>query len=98
MTHDDKRNGATTLFAALNRLDGQVSSTCMTRHRHVEWPKLLRLIDEQTPADLDIHLVADNYATHKLSNVQHWLARHPRFHMHFTPALHADQRFLAQHG
>lgn len=85
MTHDYKRNGTTTLFAALNTLDGTVISTCMQRHRHTEWLKFLRLIDEQTPPDLQIHLIADNYATHKHPKVQRWLARHKRFHMHFTP-------------
>lgn len=85
MTHDYKRNGTTTLFAALSTLDGKVLSTCMNRHRHQEWIKFLKLIDEQTPAALELHLIADNYATHKHSKVQSWLKRHPRFHMHFTP-------------
>lgn len=85
MTHDYKRNGTTTLFAALSTLDGNVISTCMNRHRHQEWIKFLKLIDEQTPAELDLHLIADNYATHKHPKVQAWLKRHPRFHMHFTP-------------
>ena len=85
MTHDYKRNGTTTLFAALSTLDGKVISTCMQRHRHQEWIKFLKLIDEQTPAELDLHLIADNYATHKHPKVQSWLKRHPRFHMHFTP-------------
>jgi transposase len=85
MTHDYKRNGTTTLFAALSMLDGKVISTCMNRHRHQEWIKFLKLIDEQTPAGLDLHLIADNYATHKHPKVQSWLKRHRRFHMHFTP-------------
>jgi len=85
MTHDYKRNGTTTLFAALNTLDGTVISTCMERHRHTEWLKFLRLIDKQTPPELEIHLIADNYATHKHPKVQRWFARHKRFHMHFTP-------------
>ena len=85
MTHDYKRNGTTTLFAALSTLDGKVISTCMQRHRHQEWIKFLKLIDEQTPAALDLHLIADNYATHKHPKVQSRLKRHPRFHMHFTP-------------
>lgn len=85
MTHDYKRNGTTTLFAALNTLDGTVIGTCMKRHRHQEWLKFLRLIDEQTLADKELHLIADNYATHKHPVVQRWLKRHPRFHMHFTP-------------
>jgi transposase len=85
MTHDYKRYGVTTLFAALNTLDGSVISTCMDRHRHTEWLKFLRLIDESIDEQLDVHLIADNYATHKHAKVQRWLKRHPRFHMHFTP-------------
>ena len=85
MTHDYKRNGTTTLFAALSALDGTVIGTCMPKHRHQEWLKFLRLIDRSTPADKDIHLVADNYATHKHPKVLAWLEKHPRFHMHFTP-------------
>lgn len=85
MTHDYKRNGTTTLFAALNVLDGQVISQCQQRHRHTEWLKFLRQIDRETPKDKMLHLIADNYATHKHPAVQDWLARHPRFHMHFTP-------------
>ena len=85
MTHDYKRYGVTTLFAALNTLDGSVISTCMDRHRHTEWLKFLRLIDESIDEQLDVHLIADNYATHKHAKVQQWLKRHPRFHMHFTP-------------
>ena len=85
MTHDYKRNGTTTLFAALSMLDGTVISTCMDRHRHQEWIKFLKLIDQQTPPDLDLHLIVDNYATHKHPKVLNWLKRHPRFHMHFTP-------------
>ena len=85
MTHDYKRNGTTTLFAALNTLDGSVIGTCMPRHRHQEWLSFLRLVDTQTPPDKDIHLIVDNYATHKHPTVKRWLARHPRFHVHFTP-------------
>jgi transposase len=85
MTHDYKRNGTTTLFAALQVADGKVISTCMNRHRHLEWIRFLRLIDKETPKDLDLHLIVDNYATHKHSKVKGWLARHPRFHMHFIP-------------
>ena len=85
MTHDYKRHGTTTLFAALSTLDGHVLSTCMDRHRHQEWIKFLKLIDKQTPAELELHLIADNYATHKHPTVRSWLKRHPRFHMHFTP-------------
>ncbi|MGO4332589.1 IS630 family transposase [Cupriavidus sp. 2TAF22] len=85
MTHDYKRNGTTTLFAALNVLDGQVIAQCQQRHRHSEWLKFLRKIDRETPKDKTLHLIADNYATHKHPAVQDWLAKHPRFNMHFTP-------------
>ena len=85
MTHDYKRNGTTTLFAAIELGYGEVIATCMKRHRHQEWIKFLRMIDEQTPRELDLHLVVDNYATHKHEKVQRWLKRHPRFHMHFIP-------------
>src|SRR5712691_2424135 len=85
MTHDYKRHGTTTLFAALNTLDGSVIATCMEHHRHQEWLKFLRLIDHQTPAGKQLHLIVDNYATHKHPAVQRWLKRHPRFHIHFTP-------------
>jgi len=85
MTHDYKRHGTTTLFAALNTLDGSVMATCMERHRHQEWLKFLRLIDRQTPADKQLHLIVDNYATHKHPAVQRWAERHKRFHFHFTP-------------
>ena len=85
MTHDYKRNGTTTLFAALNVLDGKVISLCQERHRHTEWLKFLKKIDRETPKDKTLHLIADNYATHKHPNVQAWLEKHPRFNMHFTP-------------
>ncbi len=85
MTHDYKRNGTATLFAALNTLDGTVISMCEDRHRHQEWLKFLRVIDMATPAGKALHLIADNYATHKHPKVQRWLARHPRFHVYFTP-------------
>jgi len=85
MTHDYKRNGTTTLFAALNVLDGQVIGQCQQRHTHAEWLKFLRKIDRETPKDKTLHLIADNYATHKHPAVQEWLAKHPRFNMHFTP-------------
>jgi transposase len=85
MTHDYKRNGTTTLFAALNVLDGKVIAQCQQRHRHTEWLKFLRKIDRETPKDKTIHLIADNYATHKHPEVQKWLDKHPRFVMHFTP-------------
>jgi transposase len=85
MTHDYVRHGTTTLFAALNVSDGTVIGQCQNRHRHQEWLKFLQLIDAQTPADRDLHLILDNYATHKHPKVQKWLAKHPRFHLHFTP-------------
>jgi transposase len=85
MTHDYKRNGTTTLFAALNVAEGLVIEACMSRHRHQEWIKFLKHIDAATDPKAQLHLVADNYATHKHPKVRRWLARHPRFHMHFTP-------------
>ena len=85
MTHDYKRNGTTTLFAALNVLDGQVIAQCQQRHRHTEWLKFLRKIDRETPKGKTLHLIADNYATHKHPAVLQWLTKHPRFNIHFTP-------------
>jgi len=85
MTHDYKRNGTTTLFAALNVLDGQVIGQCQKRHTHAEWLKFLRKIERETPKDKALHLIADNYATHKHPAVQQWLSKHARIHMHFTP-------------
>jgi transposase len=85
MTHDYKRNGTTTLFAALNVLDGQVIAECQPRHRHTEWLKFLKKIDRETPKEKTLHLIADNYATHKHPAVVAWLDKHPRFNMHFTP-------------
>ena len=85
MTHDYKRHGTTTLFAAMNVLDGTVIGQCQQRHTYAEWLKFLRKIDRETPKDKTLHLIADNYATHKHPVVQKWLAKHPRFNMHFTP-------------
>jgi len=85
MTHDYKRNGTTTLFAALELLQGKVIGACMKRHRHQEWLKFLRQIDRQTASDLDLHLIVDNYSTHKNPQVKAWLSKHPRFHIHFIP-------------
>ncbi len=100
MTHDYKRNGTTTLFAALNMLDGSVIGTCMPRHRHREFLRFLKLIDEQTLPSLDLHLIVDNYATHKTPAVKRWLKPHPRFHLHFTPTsaswLNMVERFFAE--
>jgi len=85
MTHDYKRNGTTTLFAALNTLDGKVIGQCLPRHRHQEFLKFLRTINRQTRKELDLHLIVDNYGTHTHPKVTAWLDKHPRFHMHFTP-------------
>ena len=85
MTHDYKRHGTTTLFAALGTLTGHVISTCMPRHRHQEWIRFLNLINREVPKDLDVHLICDNYATHTHDQVTRWFRRHPRFHVHFTP-------------
>lgn len=85
MTHDYKRNGVTTLFAALDMLTGQVLSMTDPLHRHQEWLRFLKTIDRKTPKSKSLHLIVDNYATHKHPKVRAWLAKHPRFHMHFTP-------------
>lgn len=85
MTHDYKRNGTTTLFAALNTLNGKIIGRCLPRHRQQEFLQFLRAIDRQTPRHLDLHLIVDNYATHTHAVVTTWLDKHPRFHMHFTP-------------
>jgi transposase len=100
MTHDYKRNGTTTLFAALNVLDGTVIGQCMKRHRHQEFLVFLRKLDRETPKRLDLHLIVDNYATHKHAKVKKWLEKHPRFHTHFTPTsaswLNQVERFFAE--
>jgi transposase len=85
MTHDYKRNGTTTLFAALNTLNGSVIQTCLPKHRHQEWIRFLNLITRNVPTDKAIHIICDNYATHKHPKVIAWLARHTRVHVHFTP-------------
>ena len=85
MTHDYKRNGTTTLFAALDVLTGTVIGQCLPRHRHEEFLAFLKTIDAEVPKDLQIHLILDNYATHKHANVRKWLDKHKRFHLHFTP-------------
>ena len=84
-THDYIRHGTLTLFAALNYLDGKLISRIAKRHRHQEWLAFLKTINREVPAGLTLHLIADNYATHKHPKVKAWLAQHPRFHMHFTP-------------
>lgn len=85
MTHDYKRHGTTTLFAALNVLDGTVIGECMPRHRHQEYLKFLRKLDRETPPGLALHLIVDNYSAHKHDDVTKWLAKHRRFHIHYTP-------------
>jgi len=84
-THDYKRHGTTTLFAALKVLDGKVIGNCMPRHRHQEFIRFLKKIDQETAAGLDLHIIVDNYSAHKHPRVNSWLKRHTRFHMHFTP-------------
>jgi transposase len=100
MTHDYKRNGTTTLFAALNMFDGTVIGQCMPRHRHREFLRFLKMIDERTAPHLALHLIVDNYATHKTPAVKRWLQRHPRFYLHFTPTsgswLNMVERFFAE--
>lgn len=85
MTHDYKRHGTTTLFAALSMLDGKVIGDCMPRHRHQEFIRFLKKIDATTRPELNLHLIVDNYGTHKHPRVTSWLRRHPRFHLHFIP-------------
>jgi transposase len=100
MTHDYKRNGTTTLFAALDVLTGAVIGQCMPRHRHEEFLKFLRVIDREVPDGLQIHLILDNYSTHKHANVKAWLTKHPRFHLHFIPTssswLNMVERFFGK--
>ena len=85
MTHGYKRNGTTTLFAALSLLDGKVIGQCSSRHRHQEFLKFLRRLDREFPGDRELHMVLDNYGTHSTPEVQSWLKRHPRFVPHFIP-------------
>ncbi|MHB8468202.1 MAG: IS630 family transposase [Gaiellaceae bacterium] len=100
MTHDYKRNGTTTLFAALDVLTGSVIGQCLPRHRHSEFLKFLRTIDREVPKGLQVHLILDNYSTHTHPNVKSWLAKHPRFHLHFTPTssswLNLVERFFGK--
>ena len=84
-THDYHRHGTTTLFTAFNVLDGQVTAACYERHRHEEFLVFLELLNREMPTDLDLHLILDNYGTHKHDAVKAWLKAHPRFHFHFTP-------------
>ena len=85
VTHDYFRHGTTTLFAALDVLDGKVVTMCKPRHRHQEFIAFLNHLDRNVPAGLEVHLIADNYGTHKHAKVKAWLARHPRYHLHYTP-------------
>ena len=98
-THDYYRHGTTTLFAALNYLDGSIISMTEQRHRHEEWLKFLMQIDAEIPGDIDLHLIADNYSSHKHKEVNEWLKKHPRFHIHFTPTgsswMNMVERFFA---
>ncbi len=100
MTHDYVRHGTTTLFAALNVAEGKVIGGCFERHRHEEFLKFLRQIDRQTPPELALHLIVDNYGTHKHARVQSWLAKHRRFQLHFTPTssswLNLVERWFAE--
>ena len=84
-THDYKRHGTSSLFAALNVASGKVIGSLHARHRAIEFKKFLITIDQEVPADLDVHLILDNYSTHKTPAIKRWLAAHPRFHLHFTP-------------
>jgi transposase len=99
MTHDYTRHGTITLFAALNALEGKLITRTEKRHTHVEWLRFLKQIDRETPKHLDVHLIQDNYATHKHPKVKAWLARHLRFKSHFTPTssswMNLVERFFA---
>lgn len=99
-THDYKRHGTVTLFAALNYLDGKLIARTERHHTHVEWLRFLKQVDRETPRSLAIHVIADNYSTHKHRRVKIWLTRHPRFHMHFTPTssswLNLVERFFGE--
>ena len=100
LTHDYKRNGTTTLFAALNTLDGKVIGQCLPRHRHQEFLKFLRILDRHTPKQIDLHLILDNYSTHNHPDVKQWLTKHPRFCFHFVPSssswLNMIERWFSQ--
>jgi len=100
ITHDYKRHGTTTLFAALNIIDGRVIGQCMPKHRQVEFLKFLKKIDKETPEKMDLHLIVDNYGSHKTVKVKKWLSAHPRFHLHFTPTsaswMNMVERFFSE--
>ena len=99
-SHDYVRNGTTSLFAALDVASGKVISATHRRHRHQEFLKFLRTIDRNVPAELEVHLVCDNYGTHKTPEIKRWFLRHPRFHLHLTPTysswLNLVERFIAE--
>ena len=99
-THDYFRHGTITLFAALNYLEGKIISRTEPHHTHVEWLRFLKQIERETPVELELHLIVDNYGTHKHAKVQQWLKRRPRFHLHFTPTgsswLNLVERFFAE--
>lgn len=99
-THDYLRHGTTSLFAALEVATGEIIGACHRRHRHQEFVRFLRLLDQRLPTDQDIHLVMDNYGTHKTPKVKRWFAQHPRYHLHFTPTsaswLNMVERFFAE--
>jgi transposase len=99
-THDDARNGITSLFAALDMASGKVIGSIHRRHRSVEFRKFLVKLDKQVPAALDVQLICDNYATHKTDAIPRWLAAHPRFHLHFVPTssswLNLVQRWFSE--
>lgn len=99
-THDYKRCGVTTLFAALNYATGEIIGRCQSRHRSVEFRKFLDVIDKNVPKELDVHLVIDNYGTHKTAMIHQWLLKRPRFHLHFTPTssswLNLVERWFAE--
>jgi transposase len=98
--HDYKRHGTTTLFAALDMANGRVIGECMPKHRQTEFLKFLRRIEKETPSDLDLHLIVDNYSTHKGEKIQKWLVKHPRIYFHFTPTssswLNMVERFFSE--
>jgi transposase len=96
-THDAVRNGTTSLFAALEVASGKVISAVHRRHRHQEFLKFLKTIDANVPADLDVHLIGDNYRTHKTPEIKRWLLRHPRFQLHLTPTYSSWLNLVVRH-
>ena len=100
MTHDYKRHGTTTLFAALDIATGEVIHKCLPRHQHQEFLRFMRTVEKRTDPDLDLHVILDNYATHKHAKLKAWLAKHPRVHFHFVSTsaswLNLVERFLSE--